>query len=56
MVEKTYETFCGNCKWQEEQIMYPCSLEHERFIVALVNSGSVEDDDDWEITQALKSD
>ena len=35
--------------------MYPCSLEHERFIVALVNSGSVEDDD-WEITQALKSD
>ncbi|KAL4579255.1 hypothetical protein LXL04_015393 [Taraxacum kok-saghyz] len=41
---------------EEEQIMYPCSLEHERFIVALVNSGSVEDDDDWEITQALKSD
>lgn len=46
---------------EEEQIMYPSSLEHERFIVALVNSkhdGLVTDDDiaNWEITQALKSD
>ncbi|KAK1435878.1 hypothetical protein QVD17_01650 [Tagetes erecta] len=51
---------------EEEQIMYPSSLEHERFIVALVNSkregfGTVEgqlleDESVWEITQALKSD
>lgn len=47
--------------------MYPSSLEHERFIVALVNSkregfetvkGQLLEDDIsvWEITQALKSD
>nr|XP_043608034.1 uncharacterized protein LOC122579848 [Erigeron canadensis] len=51
---------------EEEQIMYPSSLEHERFIVALVNTkregfgtadGLVLDDDSsWEITRALKSD
>nr|GEW65760.1 hypothetical protein [Tanacetum cinerariifolium] len=51
---------------EEEQIMYPSSLEHEKFIVALVNSKrdgsgtiglSLEDDiSNWEITQALKSD
>ncbi|KAI7748769.1 hypothetical protein M8C21_008058 [Ambrosia artemisiifolia] len=47
---------------EEEQIMYPSSLEHERFIVALVNSkqGTVARDEDdisiWEITQALKTD
>ncbi|KAI3730112.1 hypothetical protein L6452_18788 [Arctium lappa] len=56
---------------EEEQIMYPSSLEHERFIVALVNSKPegfgrantngqtlrLEDDiSSWEITQALKSD
>ncbi|KAF5797010.1 putative Cell division control protein 24, OB domain 2 [Helianthus annuus] len=46
---------------EEEQMMYPSSLEHERFIVALVNSkqGTVVEEDDvsiWEITQALKSD
>ncbi|KAI3717667.1 hypothetical protein L1987_69427 [Smallanthus sonchifolius] len=52
---------------EEEQLMYPSSLENERFIIALVNSkqegfGSVngpllEDDiSSWEITQALKSD
>lgn len=45
--------------------MYPSSLEHERFMVALVNSkrgtdkGALAEDDDvsvWEITQALKAD
>ncbi|XP_071704171.1 uncharacterized protein [Rutidosis leptorrhynchoides] len=54
---------------EDEQIMYPSSLEDERFIVALVNSkregfGSSDrlmlnyDDDEaiWEITQALKAD
>ncbi|CAH1454474.1 unnamed protein product [Lactuca virosa] len=41
---------------EEEQIMYPSSLEHERFIVALVNSGSADNISNWEITQALKSD
>ncbi|KAI7748768.1 hypothetical protein M8C21_008057 [Ambrosia artemisiifolia] len=47
---------------EEEQIMYPSSLEHERFIVALVNSkqGTVARDEDdisiWEITRALKTD
>ncbi|KAD5507830.1 hypothetical protein E3N88_15533 [Mikania micrantha] len=49
---------------EEEQIIYPSSLEHERFVVALVKGASFErvkmDDDDasiceWEITQALKS-
>ncbi|XP_024995191.1 uncharacterized protein LOC112528403 [Cynara cardunculus var. scolymus] len=54
---------------EEEQIMYPSSLEHERFIVALVHSkregfgpangqtlGIQDDISNWEITQALKSD
>ncbi|KAK9063115.1 hypothetical protein SSX86_016985 [Deinandra increscens subsp. villosa] len=50
---------------EEEQIMYPSSLEHERFTVALVNSkgegfGRLKFEDDlsiceWEITQALKT-
>ncbi|KAK2990244.1 hypothetical protein RJ640_014696 [Escallonia rubra] len=51
---------------EEEQIMYPSSLEHERFAVALVNcrrqgyglaDGLMQEDDMlmWEITRALKS-
>ncbi|PSR92506.1 Zinc finger protein like [Actinidia chinensis var. chinensis] len=50
---------------EEEQIMYPSSLENERFTVALVNcrrqgyglTGSLIEGDDavmWEITRALK--
>ncbi|KAJ9546519.1 hypothetical protein OSB04_019062 [Centaurea solstitialis] len=41
---------------EEEQIMYPSSLEHERFIVALVKGKRDDDISSWEITQALKSD
>lgn len=56
----------GNCLLrilQEEQIMYPSSLEHEKFIVAIVNSRRQEcgafmerDHDmvDWEVTRAIK--
>lgn len=51
--------------FQEEQIMYPSSLEGERFMVALVNCkrGHYESSDgitqetqasSWEITRALK--
>lgn len=51
--------------FQEEQIMYPSSLEGERFLVALVNCkrGHYESSDgitqetqaiSWEITRALK--
>ncbi|KAK3015634.1 hypothetical protein RJ639_005508, partial [Escallonia herrerae] len=51
---------------EEEQIMYPSSLEHEKFAVALVNCGRqgygladglMQEDDMlmWEITRALKS-
>ncbi|XP_011100767.1 uncharacterized protein LOC105178892 isoform X1 [Sesamum indicum] len=48
---------------EEEQIMYPSSLEHEKFIVAIVNSRRQEcgafmerDHDmvDWEVTRAIK--
>ncbi|KAL0348588.1 UNVERIFIED_CONTAM: hypothetical protein Sangu_1086600 [Sesamum angustifolium] len=48
---------------EEEQIMYPSSLEHEKFIVAIVNSrrqdsgGFMEQDHDmvdWEVTRAIK--
>jgi len=47
--------------YQEEQIMYPSSLEHETFKVALVNCrkkvGLMDQDHDtiaWEITRAMK--
>ena len=50
---------------QEEQVMYPCSLENERYIVAIVNCephdaifkecAAIENDVvPWEITRALK--
>ncbi|XP_050239803.1 uncharacterized protein LOC126688911 [Quercus robur] len=50
---------------EEEQVMYPSSLENERFMVALVNckkqgygvsGGLIQENDDvsWEITRALK--
>ncbi|KAK6161013.1 hypothetical protein DH2020_004394 [Rehmannia glutinosa] len=49
---------------EEEQIMYPSSLEHEKFIVAIANcrrqddcGGFVEQDHDmvdWEVTRAIK--
>ncbi|GFQ01767.1 hypothetical protein PHJA_002320600 [Phtheirospermum japonicum] len=48
---------------QEEQIMYPSSLEHEKFAVAIANcrkqdcAGFLEQDHDmvdWEITRAIK--
>ncbi|KAM6548565.1 hypothetical protein CsatB_020241 [Cannabis sativa] len=46
---------------EEEQVMYPSSLENERFMVALVNCniegyGQISDNDmiSWEITRALK--
>lgn len=38
---------------QEEQIMYPSSLENERFVVALVRCRGT-DAHSWEITRALK--
>ncbi|KAI3469287.1 hypothetical protein Pfo_025950 [Paulownia fortunei] len=48
---------------EEEQIMYPSSLEHEKFIVAIANctrqdsGGFLEQDHDmvdWEVTRAIK--
>ncbi|PIN07779.1 hypothetical protein CDL12_19646 [Handroanthus impetiginosus] len=48
---------------EEEQIMYPSSLEHEKFMVAIVNSRRhdcgriVQQDNDmvnWEVTRAIK--
>lgn len=47
--------------FQEEQIIYPSSLENEKFVVALVNCGTegrlVEYEHEtieWEITRAVK--
>lgn len=50
---------------EEEQVIYPCSLENEKFMIALVNCGQQEttfkecvtaenDMIPWEITRALK--
>lgn len=45
---------------QEEQLMYPSSLENERFIVAVVNCGTQggktgeQERIEWEITRAIK--
>jgi hypothetical protein len=46
---------------QDDQLMYPSSLENEWFLVILANSGSRNlgsghetDDTCWEITRALK--
>ncbi|KAL2464250.1 Nucleic acid-binding proteins superfamily [Forsythia ovata] len=39
---------------EEEQIMYPSSLEHEKFTVAIVNCGRQDDMVNWEVTRAMK--
>ncbi|CAA3032204.1 Hypothetical predicted protein [Olea europaea subsp. europaea] len=39
---------------EEEQIMYPSSLELEKFTVAIVNSGRQDDMVNWEVTGAMK--
>lgn len=42
--------------FQEEQIMYPSSLENEKFTVALVKGHGIMDNESvsWEITRAVK--